>query len=115
MSARNTTELYTKMVKMPFSCYVNNYKWIGNSLVVQWLGLCTFTTEGLGSIPGLELGSQQVAQCGQKKKKKNRKKISGSYEQLYTPQIFKFRGNGQIPRKTPFTKIDTRRNRQHNS
>ena len=23
----------------------------GNSLVVQWLGLCTFTAEGLGSIP----------------------------------------------------------------
>ena len=25
---------------------------MGNSLVVQWLGLGTFTTEGLGSIPG---------------------------------------------------------------
>ena len=24
----------------------------GNSLVVQWLGLHTFTAEGLGSIPG---------------------------------------------------------------
>ena len=24
----------------------------GNSLVVQWLGLCAFTAEGLGSIPG---------------------------------------------------------------
>ena len=25
---------------------------MGNSLVVQWLGLCTLTAEGLGSIPG---------------------------------------------------------------
>ena len=24
----------------------------GNSLVVQWLGLCILTTEGPGSIPG---------------------------------------------------------------
>ena len=24
----------------------------GNSLVVQWLGLCAFTAEGPGSIPG---------------------------------------------------------------
>ena len=32
----------------------------GNSLVVQWLGLCTLTAEDLGSIPG----------GGTKKKKK---------------------------------------------
>ena len=25
---------------------------LGNPLVVQWLGFCTLTTEGLGSIPG---------------------------------------------------------------
>ena len=25
---------------------------IGNSLVVQWLGLCTFATKSVGSIPG---------------------------------------------------------------
>ena len=25
---------------------------VGNSLVVQWLGLHAFTAEGLGSIPG---------------------------------------------------------------
>ena len=24
----------------------------GNSLAVQWLGFCTFTAEGMGSIPG---------------------------------------------------------------
>ena len=39
MNAINMTELY-KMVKM------------GNSLAVQWLGFCTFTAEGMGSIPG---------------------------------------------------------------
>ena len=25
---------------------------MGNSLVIQWLGLCAFTVEGLGSVPG---------------------------------------------------------------
>ena len=25
---------------------------MGNSLAVQWLGFCTFTAEGVGSIPG---------------------------------------------------------------
>ena len=29
----------------------------GNSLVVQWLGLCGLTAEGPGSVPGPELGS----------------------------------------------------------
>ena len=28
------------------------YNLIGNSLVLQLLGLCTFTAEGAGSIPG---------------------------------------------------------------
>ena len=27
-------------------------KWLGNSLVVQWLGLSAFTAKGTGSIPG---------------------------------------------------------------
>ena len=31
---------------------LNTIIYIGNFLVVQWLGLCTFTTEGTGSIPG---------------------------------------------------------------
>ena len=36
--------------------YKNSYalKSPGNSLAVQWLGLCTFTAEGPGSIPGWE-------------------------------------------------------------
>ena len=43
-----------------------------NSLEVQWLGLGTFTAEGLGSIPGGELRSQKP--CGQKKLNKIFKK-----------------------------------------
>ena len=27
---------------------------VGTSLVVKWLGLCTVTAEGLGSVPGQE-------------------------------------------------------------
>ena len=46
----------------------------GDSLVVQWLGLLTFTDEGMGSIPGWGTKIPQAAQRGQKKKKK---KIAG--------------------------------------
>ena len=41
--------------------------YIGNSLAVQWLGLGTFTAEGLGSVPGRGTKILHVA----KKKKKN--------------------------------------------
>ena len=43
----------------------------GNSLAVQWLGLCVFTAKGTGSIPGGVIKIPQAAQCGQKLKKKN--------------------------------------------
>ena len=39
----------------------------GNSLVVQWLGLCAFTAKGVGSIPGQGTKIPQAAWCGQKK------------------------------------------------
>ena len=43
---------------------MNNFKLhVGNSLVVQWLGLCTFTAKGLGSIPGW---GTKIPQHGQK-------------------------------------------------
>ena len=48
-------------------CDLRNYS-LGNSLVVQWLGLCTFTAEGPGSIPG------QGAKIPQAKKKKEKKR-----------------------------------------
>ena len=46
----------------------------GNSLVVQWLRLCAFTVEGLGSIPGWGTKILQDTQHGQKKKNKSKKK-----------------------------------------
>ena len=38
-----------------------------NSLVVQWLGRCTFTAKGLSSILGRGTNIPQAAQQGQKK------------------------------------------------
>ena len=43
-------------------------------MVVQWLGLCTFITEGLGSVPGWGTKILQAVQCGHKSKKKKKKK-----------------------------------------
>ena len=38
--------------------------------MVQWLGLCAFIAEGLGSIPGQGTKIPQAARCGKKKRKK---------------------------------------------
>ena len=47
---------------------ISNIKKIsGNSLVVQWLGLCSLTAMGLGSVHGLELKYWEP--CWQAKKK----------------------------------------------
>ena len=43
---------------------------MGNSLVVQWLGLCTCTAGGPGSVPGWGTKIPPAAQHSQKKKKK---------------------------------------------
>ena len=40
----------------------------GDSLVVQWLGLCAFTAKGPGSTPGQGTKILQAVQCGQNKK-----------------------------------------------
>ena len=40
---------------------------LGNSLVVQWLGLFAFTAKDLGSIPGQGTKIPQAAWHGQKK------------------------------------------------
>ena len=53
-----------------------------NSLAVQWLGLHTFTANGLGSIPGQGTKTPQVTQHGQKIKKKTLK-----IELPYNPAI----------------------------
>ena len=42
----------------------------GSFLMVQWLGLCTSTGVGTGSIPGWGTNVLQATQCGKKKKKK---------------------------------------------
>ena len=42
---------------------------IGNSLVVQWLGLHASTEGGMASIPGRGTKIPQAAGCGQKIKK----------------------------------------------
>ena len=42
----------------------------GNSLVVQWLGLCAFTAVGPGLIPGRGTEIPQATRNGQKEKKK---------------------------------------------
>ena len=39
-----------------------------NSLVVQWLGLCTFTAEGPGSVTGKELRPHRSCLMTEKKK-----------------------------------------------
>ena len=44
-------------------------EFLENSLVVQCLGLGTFTAVGLGSIPGQRTKILQAAQCGQKNPK----------------------------------------------
>ena len=43
---------------------------LGNSLVVQWLGLRTFTAGGMGSMPGQGAKIPHATHGGQKKKKK---------------------------------------------
>ena len=45
----------------------------GTSLVVQWLRLCSSTSGGLGSIPGLGTNIWHATWHGPKKKKKKRK------------------------------------------
>ena len=41
---------------------------LGNSLAVQWLGLCVLTAKGQGLIPGQGTKIPQAAWSGQKKK-----------------------------------------------
>ena len=53
---------------------------MGNSLAVQWLGLCAFIAEGVGSIPGRGTKILQAARCGQKRKKKKEGRKEGRRE-----------------------------------
>ena len=40
----------------------------GNSLAVQWLGLCALTAQGVGSIPGWGTKILQTAWCGKRER-----------------------------------------------
>ena len=58
---------------LQFQCTVLSPSWLnlclgGNSLAVQWLGLCVFTAEAAGSIPGEGTKIPQAVWHGQKKK-----------------------------------------------
>ena len=44
---------------------------LGDSLMVQWLSLCTFTAKGLGLMPGRGTEIPQAMGCGKKKPTKN--------------------------------------------
>ena len=48
---------------------------VGNSPVVQWLGLSALTAGGPGSIPGPGTKIPQAMRCGKKKKKKKRETV----------------------------------------
>ena len=56
----------------------------GSSLVIQWLGLCISTAEGMGSIPLQGTKIPLVTWCGQKKK--NERKKSGSVAKINSTQ-----------------------------
>ena len=40
--------------------------------MVQWLGLCTLTNKGMGSIPGQGIKILQAERCSQKNKKQTK-------------------------------------------
>ena len=49
----------------------------GHSLAAQWLGLCGFTAEGAGSIPGPAAKIPQARRHSQKKKRKKEMEVLG--------------------------------------
>ena len=55
----------------------------GNSLAVQWVGLCTPPAEGLGSIPGQGTKSHKPQVKDKKQKTKNKQK-----KKLYKKNLF---------------------------
>ena len=56
--------------------YQKLQRFLGNSLVVQWWELCTFTAEGLSLIPGQ---STKIPQATQQKKFLKRRKIKMTF------------------------------------
>ena len=48
----NVTKYFLSFIRQVVLLALLIFIYIENSLVVQWLGLCTFTAEGPDSIPG---------------------------------------------------------------
>ena len=76
---------------------------MGNSLAVQWLGLCAFTAESLGSIPGWGTKIARVAQRGQKQTNKTKKThqmcilTNGKfYSMCIIPKQSRLKGRGEL-------------------
>ena len=66
---RNSTEL-SKQIPTTFKIvFVLKFQNIGNSLVVQWLGLSTSTAMGLGSIPGQKTKILKLTRVAKKNSK----------------------------------------------
>ena len=61
---------------------------LGNSLAVQWLGLCTFTADGVSVIPSQGTKTPQDTRRSQKKIKKKKKKYIYIYIYIYISQSF---------------------------
>ena len=92
-------------------------KFIGNSLAVQWLGLCAFTAEGPGSISGQGTKIPQAMQHSQKIKKRevhSDKSLSQETEKsqinnltLHLKQLEKEQTKPKVSRRKEIIKIST--------
>ena len=70
-----------------------SFKNLGNSVMVQWLGLHASPAEGLGSIPGQGTSILQTVQCGfkqttMKKRKKNPQRNFSSVFEFLVQIVF---------------------------
>ena len=68
-SESNYTSFYTSKSALGRKMKSKFFRFDGNSLVIQWLELSTFTAVGPGSILGQGTEIQQATQCNHKKKK----------------------------------------------
>ena len=60
-------------ILIPLNCTLKN-GWDGNSLAVQWLGLCASTTGDTGSVPGQGIKILHTLWCSQINKHQSLKK-----------------------------------------
>ena len=59
-----TERLNNKMITEQFCDWIKKHV-AGNSLVIQWLGHCVFSTKGTGSIPGRRTKIPHAEHIGQ--------------------------------------------------